>query len=403
MKIEDFPEELFEQQVQSCLQHLYDYSYLQDQALVQWLFRADTGLDPVEAFREAITEIVEKLRPGASTSSHSRDARIYNLLTLRYIDQQDTSDVIAQMSLSTRQFYRENDRAIHAVGQMLRARVDKLAADNVASATTASIESEVVRAHRSAEQTYVNLNDLLENVVAAVQTLAMERNLTITMASGPDPIELEIDRGLLRQTLIWIVSQILTFAEPNTQLEFGAEHMNGAARVTITFRGVTQKDINPLEASGDTLNLFVKTLEAELIYQVVSSNVGQAILDLPIKERTILVIDDNPDLIDLFRRYLANQSYRLVSSQIGSESFQLARDLQPDFIILDIMLPGQDGLELLQNFKSHVSTRQIPVLVCSVLNARELAISFGADDFLQKPPGQADLLKILEQWQAAAH
>ena len=73
---------------------------------------------------------------------------------------------------------------------------------------------------------------------------------------------------------------------------------------------------------------------------------------------------------------LLNQQFR---------KLQIAREVVPSVIVLDVMLPGQDGLEVLQNLKNHPATRQIPVLICSVLDTRELVLSLGADGFLRSP------------------
>jgi CheY-like chemotaxis protein len=114
----------------------------------------------------------------------------------------------------------------------------------------------------------------------------------------------------------------------------------------------------------------------------------------------ILLVDDNPGIIDLFQRWLAGQPYYILTAQDGEQAVKAARQWLPSVIILDVMLPGMDGWEVLQNLKTHPSTREIPVLVCSVLDACDLAMSLGADACLKKPPNQTEFLKTLEHWQA---
>jgi DNA-binding response OmpR family regulator len=145
--------------------------------------------------------------------------------------------------------------------------------------------------------------------------------------------------------------------------------------------------------------MLVRTLKADLDYEDESGSVRLS-LELPSNLSALLVVDDNPDLVELFRRYLHDQSYALYSAEDASTAIQTARKIHPNLIILDIMLPGQDGLEILQNLKTHISTRNIPILICSVLEARSLAMSLGADDFIRKPPGKADFLQMLAQWRA---
>ena len=112
---------------------------------------------------------------------------------------------------------------------------------------------------------------------------------------------------------------------------------------------------------------------------------------------TLLVIDDNEGLIELFRRYLTGESYRLIGAQDGTEGLRLAEEHSPDVIVLDVMMPQQDGWEVLQLLRNRRRTRDIPVLVCSVIDDPELAFSLGAAQFLAKPVKREELLRALER------
>jgi len=70
----------------------------------------------------------------------------------------------------------------------------------------------------------------------------------------------------------------------------------------------------------------------------------------------------------------------------------------PSLILLDLMLPGQDGWEILQTLKANAATAQIPVVVCSVLHEPGLAATLGADGYLRKPVTQEALLQELARW-----
>src|SRR5512142_1804776 len=90
----------FEQQVRECLAHLYDYSFLREQPLVSLLVPDAAGAAQVQTFRQIVTEAIERLRPEIGTTFHSKQARLFNILMLRYIDQQQPQDVMQQMALS---------------------------------------------------------------------------------------------------------------------------------------------------------------------------------------------------------------------------------------------------------------------------------------------------------------
>ena len=112
---------------------------------------------------------------------------------------------------------------------------------------------------------------------------------------------------------------------------------------------------------------------------------------------TLLVIDDNEGLIELFRRYLTGESYQLIGARDGVEGLRLAEEHSPDVIVLDVMMPQQDGWEVLQLLRNRRRTRDIPVLVCSVIDDPELAFSLGAAEFLAKPVKREELLEALER------
>jgi CheY-like chemotaxis protein len=114
------------------------------------------------------------------------------------------------------------------------------------------------------------------------------------------------------------------------------------------------------------------------------------------------VVDDNEAVGQAFRRYLAEYRYQVVGAATGTEALQLARELSPAIITLDVMIPGQDGWEILHALKADPVTRHIPVIICSVLEDPDLAQLLGAAGYLQKPIAQADLLGAVERLGSAS-
>jgi CheY-like chemotaxis protein len=121
------------------------------------------------------------------------------------------------------------------------------------------------------------------------------------------------------------------------------------------------------------------------------------------QRQMILVIDDNPDAVALLERYVTGTPYEIVPAYEADEGFRLAQNLMPGWIVLDIMLPRVDGWKMLQNLKSHPRTHAIPVMVCSVLENPDLALSLGADAYLHKPPDRVRFLESLALSTASEH
>jgi CheY-like chemotaxis protein len=112
--------------------------------------------------------------------------------------------------------------------------------------------------------------------------------------------------------------------------------------------------------------------------------------------RTVLLIDDNLDILELYQRYLQQRHYHAVTVQGGAEALRLASQLQPQANVLDLMMPEQDGWEILQWLTNHPDTHKIPVVICSILRARQLAMALGAAAFLEKPVDEMEFLGVLD-------
>jgi PAS domain S-box-containing protein len=102
-------------------------------------------------------------------------------------------------------------------------------------------------------------------------------------------------------------------------------------------------------------------------------------------KKTILVIDDDPNVIYLLRENLTEAGYHVIGAATAEEGRQKARDSTPFAITLDILMPQQDGWQLLHELKSDPVTRGIPVIVLSVVDNRKLAYRLGAFECLLKP------------------
>ena len=393
--------EEFEQQVRDCLTHLYDFTFLRDHPLVHLLTPTVTGASKVQVFRQVITEAIERLRPELGTTFHSKQARIYNLLMLRYVDQQQAQDVMAQLALSERQFYRDHPKAIQTLSALLWEKLTGEAIGTTDQVADISVESEVQRVSSQAENHPVDLKVLLDGAVLATQSLANQHDIKVEHALT-DPLLIRgVNSAALRQAILLSMSQLIVGCEHGSRLHIDCQASSQTCQFVFTIYG----SVGNLEAWQDSLagqkslQTLLDTIEGTFTAERKGDQESCITLDIPLNQQTVLIIDDNPGMIDLFERYLAGQAYRVLSAPDGDQAVQMARQLHPDVIVLDVMLPGTDGWEVLQNLKMHPATNNIPVLICSVLDAADLALSLGADMCLRKPPSQPDFLNALARWQ----
>lgn len=111
--------------------------------------------------------------------------------------------------------------------------------------------------------------------------------------------------------------------------------------------------------------------------------------------RRVLVVDDEPDTLELIEFNLRNAGYDVIAAADGAEALKKARDNAPDLIILDVMLPELDGLEVCKILRANPSTAQIPILMLTAKAAevdRILGLELGARDYVTKPFSPRELL-----------
>ena len=110
---------------------------------------------------------------------------------------------------------------------------------------------------------------------------------------------------------------------------------------------------------------------------------------------TVLVIDDEATIRDLMQRYLVKEGFRVVVASSGEEGLRLARELRPDAITLDVMMPGMDGWAVLTALKADPIVADIPVVMLTIVDDKNLGYALGAADYLTKPIDRDRLLTVL--------
>ncbi len=115
----------------------------------------------------------------------------------------------------------------------------------------------------------------------------------------------------------------------------------------------------------------------------------------PSDKPLVLVVDDDPEVIYILEKYLRDEGFDIAVAQSGEAGIEMARLLHPFAMTLDVMLPGRDGWEVIQELKNDPQTADIPIIMLSILDNRELGYSLGAAEYLVKPVSRADLFQRL--------
>ncbi|MDB6135934.1 MAG: transcriptional regulatory protein c terminal [Verrucomicrobiales bacterium] len=110
---------------------------------------------------------------------------------------------------------------------------------------------------------------------------------------------------------------------------------------------------------------------------------------------TILVVDDETDILDLVTFNLKRQDFTVLTAENGVAAVRIAKEKIPDLIVLDLMLPGKDGFTVYRELRADARTRGIPVIMLTAkgeLNDRIAGLELGADDYVTKPFSPKELV-----------
>jgi two-component system phosphate regulon response regulator PhoB len=107
-----------------------------------------------------------------------------------------------------------------------------------------------------------------------------------------------------------------------------------------------------------------------------------------VADETILIVDDEKDILELVAYNLGAKGYRTINASTGEDALKTSRSEKPDLILLDLMLPGIDGLEVMKALKADAATRNIPTLMLTAKGEEAdivRGLELGADDYITKP------------------
>jgi two-component system phosphate regulon response regulator PhoB len=118
-------------------------------------------------------------------------------------------------------------------------------------------------------------------------------------------------------------------------------------------------------------------------------------MEYDMSKGTVLVIDDERDLIELVRYNLDKEGFDVVAASDGTSGLEIATKHKPNLVVLDLMMPGMDGLEVCRRMRSDERTRRIPVIMLTAKAAeadRIVGLEMGADDYVTKPFSPRELI-----------
>jgi signal transduction histidine kinase/DNA-binding response OmpR family regulator len=279
-----------------------------------------------------------------------------------------------------------------------------------------------------------DLGAALNESIEGLRPLSERKSISVQVVAEPGSIT--ADRGRLRQIIYNLLSNAIKFTPETGQIQIEARWDGDDAHIAVTDTGVgiAEEDLERIfeefsqvgdqkareAGTGLGLALSRRLAEAHGGQLLVSSQSGSGsrfevvlpgsktdtdakpaplLLDAAAREdATILVIEDEPGAVRLLRAYLEGDGHQVQVATDGESGIELARTIQPAAIVLDVLLPGIDGWEVLRRLKADPDLRDIPVVVVTVVDERNVAMSLGAADYFLKPVRPDALLARLAQY-----
>lgn len=395
-------EELAEQ-VRKALRHLDDPIYLETLPLARKLTRnAETSdLTGGQLVRRTFRLAIAALEPSSMGDDSLVDASTYQVLYRYAILRHGMTGIAQELGMSVRSGYYALSRATEALARIVHDLLSPPEPAPVANAAEASSPSQHVREElrrlASGHPQDLEIVQLLREVLEDLAPLARQTGVELRLMAPPEELGVATKRVLLRQAIMNLLSWLIAASAGNCVTVCVD---NSDQTVTIRADGVLA--MQPENESPDAPHTMAKRISETLGLRWTESRENShrmVSIEIPRSSRKrVLVVDDNEGVIALIRRYLHGQPYAVWGAHDGRAALALLDEIRPHVILLDIMLPSQDGWEVLGLIREACQAMgdDVPVVICSIINDPRLASALGAHAFLHKPITRASLLQALD-------
>lgn len=277
----------------------------------------------------------------------------------------------------------------------------------------------------------VHLSEMVHSVFSTAKGLVKEKPIKLVEQVPVDMPTVRGDTMRVRQVLLNLISNASKFTdEGSITVETSVQRapdgrLEALVNVTDTGPGISQEGQEKLfkafsqvdgsatrKSGGSGLGLSICANLVQLhggrIGVTSREGVGstfwftiplfkQPVEEIPPDKKVVLAIDDDPQVISLYERYLTPQGYYVIPLTEPAKAKERVKELKPFAVTLDIMMPNVDGWTVLTDLKSDPATRDIPIIICSIVEQTDKGFNLGAADYLVKPILEEELVHSLDR------
>lgn len=383
----------FRAALRTALMQLDDYDSLRKSPLMALLPRS--AADQPAALQRMLFNAIQEMEGAGDPGSERRHAILY----WRFVEGLGQEEVALQLGFSVRHLRREQNNAIEELAERLLAAhpyfvtLDEVSTRVSEADGTLRDEIKWLQSAFSSERSDVLAE--VQRAAASAALLTAGQEVVIEKVLWETPLESTVPAVIVREAMLTLMTALHESAEQvRIRFDPAAEMVNVVMTPESSVADLdAQEEIRrAVTLVTDLLAPFGATAEQRTGMQM------QIVVTLPLRPRTsILVIDDNPDTGQLFRRYVSNTDYQLIVTSESERAVELALHHRVKAVIVDVIMPEADGWTVLSRLQHHPETRHLPVATCTILPHQRLSSALGAVLFLQKPVSRDAFLAALSE------
>jgi CheY-like chemotaxis protein len=377
----------------NALEHIYDLTHLENHPFALKVKRKDdiAGGTRGQLLQKDLSRAIDILDSERVRSSGSSPSRRHNVMRLRYLEHLTIPNISYELGISERQIHRDLRQGEEDLATILWSWYMEEAEvpDDEELPQDESLSLEIEQLQTNFQRT--DIGRLVSAALSSIEQLSSKRNVEIVVHLPLESVMISTDPVVAKHVLINLFSTAVQKSD-STQVHLALKSSDERAILTLRYTGTS--DGSPSLINDITAQILHR-LKWEIHQHIAPGAAHSVEISFGKNMPTVLVIDDYEGLSRLLKRYLAGYPCRVLAATDGASGLSLARDIQPDAVILDVMMPHMDGWEVLQRLRNHPATQHIAVIICSVFDDPELAYALVASSFLSKPVKREDMIKAL--------